>query len=212
MHHINGDRTDNRYCNLIFVTRYEHTILHQDNYKNEKNNSSKYKNDQIHLLCKIMESDQYSNDELQDITGVNKYTISGIRRKTEWTDISKNYNISKYFSHPDRDTIIKACELLEKGFSNIYVSNVTGIKPKTISDIRTGHRHYNISKARTKLDEEVIHKICKLMEDEKLSNKDISKLTGVNTDSICRIRIGKIYKNISKLYNIQYTGKLRNIK
>jgi hypothetical protein len=179
VHHITKNRRDNRYCNLIFVSRKEHKTIHSNmgDYLGENNNTSKYSNKQIRELCRLLELDIYTPTELSERTGVSKDMISLIRGRKAWTHISCDYDISPLFTHPDKETVIKVCEMLEQGATTSKISKDTNVAPRTISDIRCGRRHadiskdFNIKRLRNFHDLDKIHKVCKLMENPELSNK-----------------------------------------
>lgn len=57
---------------------------------------------------------------------------------------------------------------------------------------------------------ETIHCVCKLLEENNLRQSQISKMTGVSRDTINKIRKGKEWINISRLYNIDTSDKLKS--
>ena len=210
VHHIDKNPRNNKYTNLIIVTPEEHEYIHVINgdRKGEKNNSSIYTNFQIKYVCELLQEGCWTPSEIHDKTGVSKWMISLIRKKKVWTHISSKYDIAPLFTHPSKETIIKICELLEKGYSTREISIETGVKEKSISDIRTGHRHsdisskYKIKPLRKFNDLTKIHQVCKLLSETNKTYKEISKITGINTDTICRIKIGRIHKKISSQYEL----------
>lgn len=65
--------------------------------------------------------------------------------------------------------------------------------------IRTGLR-YSVD-----IDLDTVHKICKMLEDRVLSNKDIAKYFNLYVSVIRGIREGRYYREISEKYNIPYS-------
>jgi len=63
------------------------------NYIGENHYKSKYMEDQIHYVCKLLEEGKYTHSKISEITGVSKKVISNIKYKHSWTHISKLYNI-----------------------------------------------------------------------------------------------------------------------
>ena len=49
----------------------------------------------VHEICKLLEDEKYTNSEIADMYGVNRYTIQDIRTRSSWRDISENYSFSK---------------------------------------------------------------------------------------------------------------------
>ena len=108
----------------------------------------------------------------------------------------------------DDQTVHEICKLLEEGYSNKEISKKYDVNKDTISLIRCGKTHtdisknYNISKRHNdRLSEETVHKICKSLE-EGHSITEISKKYKVERHNISQIRCGKAHTDISKNYNI----------
>ena len=62
----------------------------------ERHPNSKYTNDQIHQVCKLLEDNNICIEEISKITGVSDKSIGNILHKRIWVHISKNYNIDNY--------------------------------------------------------------------------------------------------------------------
>lgn len=92
VNHIDGNKINNNYTNLEWVTNWENVIHAKDNGLRQSTNDTEY----VKLVCKMLESNNYSIIEITDITGVNKETIKKIRNKINWKNISDNFNIENY--------------------------------------------------------------------------------------------------------------------
>jgi len=73
----------------------------------------------------------------------------------------------------------------------------TGLRPKRYGQDSNASTHSN----------EQIHQVCKLLEEGKLTNVEISKLTGINVNTISNIKCGSTWKEISDQYNIKKSSQ-----
>lgn len=64
--------------------------------KGERNNASTTTEKQVKKICKLLESNYGSYKEIGKKVGVSKQVVSNIYHKRTWTDISKNYDFTKY--------------------------------------------------------------------------------------------------------------------
>ncbi len=165
VNHINGNKLCNWVGNLEWVTSKEN-IAHafQNGLRTisvgENANSSIYSDEQIHSVCKLLESGMSIRD-VSNKTGVTYHSVAGIRSGRCWRNISEQYSIRQYSR-------------------NAIGSN----------------------SASSKYSDDQIHRVCKLLEDSSNRMTDIAMKTGVGRDMIFRIKTGKNWTHISKLYHI----------
>ena len=120
----------------------------------EKHHNSIYSNEQIHGVCKMLESRIYSYNDIMNKFKVKKGLISSIKRKKNWKDISNQYDIPKTY---DRDVkndknlkssklIHEICKLLEEGnMKQCEISKLLNVSEKYISAIKHKKVAINIS-------------------------------------------------------------------
>lgn len=96
--HINSDKSLNWYQNLKWCTHAENIANaiqsgHQVVGMNHK--MSKYTNDQIEKVCKMLENPDIPFKDIAKMTGVSIKTITHIRMDNGWPHISSKYNFIK---------------------------------------------------------------------------------------------------------------------
>lgn len=113
--------------------------------------------------------------------------------------------------------IREACKMMENPMNRpIMVSRVSGVDRFTLGKIKNGEIWTHVSKdyvfpatnftdgennCNNKYTEEQIHQVCKLLEESPKNNpKYISDVTGVSTDTIQNIKSGKVWRQISSMY------------
>lgn len=124
--HDDFDRTNNYYKNLTWMTyamNNEWNRIH-DHWKiGENAPNAKIDDDQVHRICKLMESG-YLNKDIVKLLGLpkNNYTkslLTRIRTGKEWKSISSQYNIiNKNTLRKNDDKFVDdICKLIEKGYA-----------------------------------------------------------------------------------------------
>ena len=188
---------------------YKHISKNYDMTK-IKYKTGRISDETVHEVCKLIEIG-LTNKEISDKLNISSITVSDIRGGRTYKYIANDYNLTKLFSRAEKmsdEDAQKVCKLLEEGYSNKEIADKLNINVMIICDIRRNHsyktisKNYNISRLGAELlDEEVIHKICKLLEDG-YRNHDISIDLNIDACAISEIRNGARYRNISKEYNI----------
>lgn len=107
VNHINGIRYDNRVENLEWVTAKEnkqHAIRmgldnphHGHQVRGIKSGMAKYTEEQVHEVCRLIESGVSSNKKIADIVWVNSSLPDRIRKKEAWCHISDNYTFNNKY-------------------------------------------------------------------------------------------------------------------
>ena len=103
VNHRDGNTSNNIITNLEWTTPKENSDhamlkgLHK--MHGEQNPLSKLTEDDVHNICKLIESGEYFDTEIAKKFDVSYTTISDIHKGRIWIDISKNYDLSKRKSH-----------------------------------------------------------------------------------------------------------------
>ena len=171
--------------------------------------------EQVYEICKLLE-DGLSNIEIAKRYNIHRTTVSNIRRSRSHTHITKNYNLEKLILTDEQ--VYEICKLLEDGVSNKEISKRYNINQSTVSHIRCSKSYKHISEnfniksndSNDPTDIEVVHKICKLLEDG-YRNVDISIECDVEQMVVCSIRNGLSHRDISKNYKIQRKFRKRKL-
>ena len=184
-------------------------------YNFERLVDKKLTEEQVHEICKLME-EGVSNIEIAKKYDIGPRTVSAIRCSRLHTHISKNYNLEKLILTDEQ--VHDICKLMEDGVSNKEISKRYNINHSTVSQIHCGKSYKHISEnyniksndSNDPTDIEVVHKICKLLEDG-YRNVDISIECDVEQMVVCSIRNGLSHRDISKNYKIQRKFRKRKL-
>lgn len=211
VNHINGNRFDNRLCNLEWCTNKEN-IIHAYNTgligKNENHANAKLSNDQVEQICQCLVDNEYSTKELMEKFNVSFSTISAIRNKKSYVDISSKYDLKNIYDYSDEliEFVESVCILMENGYSNIEIAKIKNTNVDKIRSIRRGRsyksisKNFNIQPQNIHLTEDQVHNICNLLENN-FSVNEISKKIQIDASKIYGIAEHKSFINISKNYN-----------
>lgn len=182
VNHIDGNKLNNNYWNLEWVTPNENMqhaiqaglidfekiakerVFPEHINQGEDHGMSKLTNDEVHMICKMLEDPNVRYEEvLQKINyKVDAGVLKGIAHGRSWTHISCNY------SPVSRDQFGE----------NSPNHKLTGAE---------------------------VHMICKMLEDEKTTYEDIAKqFPHVSIHTIIDIAHGNTWTDISKQYNIPF--------
>ena len=138
VNHINGIHDDNNITNLEWATYSEQsahairTNLIPPAPCGVDNPSSKFSENQINMVCRLLEERKLSQREIHRITGVSVDVINRIKKKKSWVHISKNYNIidDDVFIHYSDDVRNKTINLIKEGYCASKIIDILGL-PKT---------------------------------------------------------------------------------
>ena len=107
------------------------------------------------------------------------------------------------------ETIDEVCRLMSEGVRPVEAARRVGIDPNSAVRLRSGQRgsisgNYIYPELdrfrRTRLTTEEVHQICRLFEENQLSNSQISKQFDCSPETIRDIREGRTWKHISSEY------------
>ena len=140
----------------------------------------------------------------------------------EWTTQKENtahamlfgLHVMNNINNPNNKLTInqvhEICKLIEEGnYYDTEIAKMYNVSYTNISDIHKGKiwteisKQYNLNvKKPRKFTESDIIEICKLLESGQYFTTEIAKMYNTNHSTICAIRDGKVWVNISKKYNM----------
>jgi len=151
VNHIDGNKVNNHYSNLEWVTQREN-MLHAANILGvglgENSGNAIYTEDQIHSVCKLLELG-HINKDVSDVTGVKQHTVSLVRKGVAWKQISCMYKIPKRSRTFSDSTVKWICRMLEQKLSTkqiLEMSTNPRLTKSMVDDIRIGRVYSYISK------------------------------------------------------------------
>jgi len=167
VNHINCKQNMNWVGNLEWVT-HEENIRYMINCGNQvigmNHKNSKFTDEQIHLVCKMLENPNNDIKTISEKTKVSLRTIQNIRFYNGWNHISGLYNInrSKYVKGPKFSYVSKIIsDMVNNGKTNSEIRNKLhelgldlNITSKSISD-----RIYHIRKLESNKTSSTIEKL-----------------------------------------------------
>lgn len=90
--HIDSDKLNNKYTNLQWLERGTNSSIRKNKGLGELNHEAVLNEQQVIEICELLKQKIYSLQKIANMYKVNKSTISNIKRKKNWTHITKNYN------------------------------------------------------------------------------------------------------------------------
>ena len=118
--------------------------------KGDDNENTKYSDKVIHKICQLIDSGCYTLQEIAKKTDVPYQTIRNVYYGSCRKSISSQYDFSKSKKNPlfedKKKEVIKACELLDKGYNTKEVSERVNLSRSVIRNIYSGNNWTEVSK------------------------------------------------------------------
>ena len=165
VNHKNCKKNKNFYKNLEWSTHKENMIHASEkglmpHNTGECNGKSKITKKQAKKICKLLERNELSIDQIAEKTNSTRGIVYSIKYGYTWKEISKKYNVKKHNVQPkrkkskkrksnrlDESIVISICEDLEKtNLSMEEISNIYSVPKGKVESIRYGNSWKNISK------------------------------------------------------------------
>ena len=90
--HIDGNKLNNHYSNLRWCEREVNSSDRLNTAFGEHNGSAILKEGEVSMICVLLQYSGMTLSEIASCFGVEKSTISNIRRRKHWSYISKDYD------------------------------------------------------------------------------------------------------------------------
>lgn len=220
-------KTNNNVRNLEWVSISENNRhAHANGAYDKFSVNKKVKEEDIHNICKILQSGNYSNHdnvlEQCNLSYLNRTVVSKINRRKTYHEITKLYpefkdpnekSLNKIFTDKNNqkfsnDLCKQVCELLQEGNSVVETSkilNLTGNDIKIVNNIKLRKyyteisKDYNFDKSRNKfrLSEDDVIQIIDLIKAKALSLKDISIKFNAALSTIYNIKQCRTWKHLT---------------
>ena len=193
-------------------TTYTHIAsMYNKNYSKSTIDESK-----VRAICMNLQKG-LTNGDIARKYDIPERTIARIRRREVYADISKDYTFVSAFeaSRTARvsngtslsdEQIINVCNLLMQGLTPTKVSEMTSVKPSMVNGIKSKniYQHitskYDFPMLEKRFDETTIRSMCTDIFINKMRNVDVMAKYDVSSDTVKRIKAGKMHKNIVKDY------------
>lgn len=215
VNHEDGDCANDRLYNLTWMTPKENVDHALENHLVQGKPIPKIELtvEQVEYVCsRIIQG--YKDYEIFCESGILMSAINQIRSKRSYTEISSKFNLPEISIRRSADSLSEdevkyICSLLEDGVTVYEICKILNVTRHIVNDIKFGRNYTNIScqynilnKDPDYLPDEIVHKICRLIE-AKYEVKEISNILGVNRTKVASIKQGASHTNISSLYNFQ---------
>lgn len=140
INHIDGVKTNNNLNNLEWCNRSYNVLHAHDHGLNmchcETHHNAKYSNEQIENVCSLLEGGSRNSDVVK-LTGVDKDTISNIKRGKLWQRIACNYNLTvKRKKRLSKDKIFKLYILSQTEPDDNLLAKMFKVSTATVKRVR----------------------------------------------------------------------------
>lgn len=154
VHHKDKNVLNNVPSNLQWVTKEEHYLIHKGDKNHpfssgENHSGAILTNDQVHEICKLIQDNIMSQNDIARKYKVMPHVIHEIRLKHNWNEITKYYDFSKY-SYGNNflkdDKVKEICYLIESNkYTLMEISKKSKVTYSTILDIYHKKRYKRLS-------------------------------------------------------------------
>ena len=135
VNHLDGDKLNNDVTNLAWVTTEENTRHAEEMGLRHNPNTQLVVKD----ICELLQSNQYSLNEICAITDTQLWFVKKILKKDAWKQISNNYNLSNYNPHDHDEEIF---EIRKPSFDEEKAKQIClDIQSNEYSIIEIAHMH-----------------------------------------------------------------------
>ncbi len=93
--HIDGNIVNNYYKNLRWIERGTNSSIRKNKPIGELNHEAKLKADEVESICELLMKNELTLNQIAKKYKVKKSTISNIKRKITWKNISSKYSFPK---------------------------------------------------------------------------------------------------------------------
>ena len=227
VNHINGRKSCNFDYNLEWATREEnqkHAVEH-GLVPDVRKSPSHLSDEQVVAICEYLEENKLTFVEIAKRVGTNRTTVADIYRGKRHTDISHQYDLSKYqvktdYSRKGDDSvntkysdkqIENLCELIDQEKYGLReLSVITNIDYQTIRNVYYGtcrksisskynFMKYGVHPIYIKKRDDAIHS-CELL-DQGFNTKEVAEKLGISRPFVRKICSGESWRDISKDYD-----------
>lgn len=147
VNHKDGNKENYSLENLEWCTIQENVVHARDVLKVMKGNRT-FSEDQIHPVCQLLQ-EGFSNQKIQEMTGVTIDVIVKVRKGHAWTEISRQYAFPERVGKILKSDILMIVDKLNEGKSVKEILSEMG-KPEITVDvvkkIRSGRTYTDITK------------------------------------------------------------------
>lgn len=143
VNHIDGNKQNNHYTNLEWVTNQENATHSRLNGLMPHN---LFSDEDVHIICRLLELGQ-SCTEISRLYGYSYDSVYQIKRGENWRHISCQYNLpnlryrNKVLTESD---VHKSCQLLMQGLTCRQIADMVGTSKSAIQKLSAGKSFFSI--------------------------------------------------------------------
>lgn len=172
VNHIDGDKLNNNFENLEWVSQQDNIIhsvetglrtpcfsynglvptpeqiVYDYNEKEGRVGKPLSNEEEVRTCCELL-SQGYRPKDVCMMTGLSRNNINRLKLKTfkKWEHITKDYDFSKIPNrrHTQVEDIVRVCEMIRDGLGCRTIAKETGLHLSTVKGIKTKRSHSHIS-------------------------------------------------------------------